>query len=165
MNDIYTYTHKNKIVMGQIKIKKADPAGKALAGAQFAIYAESGSDGEPVDSITTGEDGTATSKLLPYGWYIVRETKAPEGYELDTNLRLRCRISENEQIVEFTVMNYPGNEPGIYIVKYDKDNPNKYLEGAQFDLYKDSALTEKIGGPYVTEENGQVKITDTDALN
>ncbi len=165
VNDIYTYTHKNKIVMGQLKIKKADPAGKALAGAQFAIYAESGSDGEPVDSITTGEDGTATSKLLPYGWYIVRETKAPEGYELDTNLRLRCRISENEQIVEFTVMNYPGNEPGIYIVKYDKDNPNKYLEGAQFDLYKDSALTEKIGGPYVTEENGQVKITDTDALN
>lgn len=165
VNDIYTYTHKNKIVMGQLKIKKADPAGKALAGAQFAIYTESGSDGEPVDSITTGEDGTATSKLLPYGWYIVRETKAPEGYELDTNLRLRCRISENEQIVEFTVMNYPGNEPGIYIVKYDKDNPNKYLEGAQFDLYKDSALTEKIGGPYVTEENGQVKITDTDALN
>lgn len=164
VNDIYTYTHKNKIVMGQIKIKKADPAGKVLAGAQFAVYAESGSDGEPVDSITTGEDGTATSKLLPYGWYIIRETKAPEGYELDTNLRLRCRISENEQIVEFTVMNYPGNEPGIYIVKYDKDNPNKYLAGAQFDLYKDAALTEKIGGPYVTEENGQVKITDTGAL-
>lgn len=164
VNDIYTYTHKNTVVMGQLKIRKADPAGKALAGAQFAIYAESGSDGEPVDSITTGEDGTATSKLLPYGWYIIRETKAPEGYELNPNLRLRCRISENEQIVEFTVMNYPGNEPGIYIVKYDKDNPNKYLEGAQFDLYKDSALTEKIGGPYVTEENGQVKITDTDAL-
>lgn len=164
VNDIYTYTHKNNVVMGQLKIKKADPAGKALAGAQFAIYAESDSDGEPVDSLTTGDDGTATSNLLPYGWYIIRETKAPDGYELDPNLRLRCHISENEQIVEFTVMNYQGNQPGIYIVKYDKDDPNKYLTGAQFDLYKDAALTEKIGGPYVTEENGQVKITDTDTL-
>ena len=36
--------------------------------------------GQLVDTITTGEDGKAVSKLLPLGKYIIREVSAPSGY-------------------------------------------------------------------------------------
>lgn len=165
-DDVYTYTHTNSVVMGQIRIKKTDPLGKLLTGAEFDIYAEDspeGESGELVDHLTTGEDGTATSGLLPYGWYIIRETKSPDGYTFDPNLRLRCRISESGQTVELTVLNYPSNEPGVYVVKYDKDDLNHYLANAHFTLYKDEDLTEQIE-TYTTDETGQLKITDKEKL-
>ena len=39
--------------------------------------------GQLVDTITTDEEGKAVSKLLPLGRYIVRESKAPNGYVTD----------------------------------------------------------------------------------
>ena len=39
--------------------------------------------GQLVDTITTGEDGKAVSKLLPLGKYIIREVSAPNGYVKD----------------------------------------------------------------------------------
>ena len=69
----------------------------AVAGLEGAVYeivaAEDiytldgtlrASKGEVVDTITTGEDGTATSKELYLGKYEVREVTAPTGYVLNT---------------------------------------------------------------------------------
>ena len=39
--------------------------------------------GQLVNTITTGEDGKAVSKLLPLGKYIIREVSAPNGYVKD----------------------------------------------------------------------------------
>lgn len=60
------------------------PQGEAtLAGAVYGIYKE---DGTRVGSVTTGEDGTATSDYLPsLGKFYLLEEKAPEGYQLDKN--------------------------------------------------------------------------------
>ena len=88
-------------------------------------------------------------------WEIIKEaTESEEG--IRQHICMKCGTVECERIALL--------EKSISIMKYDKDNRDKYLADAQFDLYKDAALTEKIGGPYVTEENGQAKITDTDAL-
>src|SRR5699024_693123 len=50
------------------------------ANAKFNIY---NTEDKLVDSLVTNENGTATSKELPLGKYIVRETEAPEGYVID----------------------------------------------------------------------------------
>ena len=65
----------------ELQVIKTDAAGQTvLAGAEFSIADE---DGTVVDTLTTGEDGTATSakKLNVGGTYVLSETKAPAGYK------------------------------------------------------------------------------------
>lgn len=67
---------------------------KGLAGATYQVIAVEDvvtgdgtvryKAGDVVDEITTGEDGTATTKELYLGQYQVIEVKAPEGYVLNT---------------------------------------------------------------------------------
>jgi uncharacterized surface anchored protein len=79
-----TFTNVKK--QGQITVIKtnADPlAGNySLAYATFEIL---DSQGAVVDTVTTGSDGRATSKALPYGAYTVREKTAPQGYRRNPN--------------------------------------------------------------------------------
>ena len=159
-DDIYTYIHDNQVVKGKIQIKKvdADHPERTLKGAEFSILKDG--ETEPI-IITIGEDGTGTSQDLPYGWYTIRETKAPDGYILNTNLVLRCQIREEDQTVELTVENFKESEPGNYeiiVVKHDKDNPNRYLAGAKFDLYSDEQMSNKINtDSLVTDNKGRIK--------
>lgn len=60
-------------------IEKVDENELPLADAEFAVL---NAEGAKADTITTGADGTATSKTLPLGRYTICETAAPEGYEL-----------------------------------------------------------------------------------
>lgn len=79
---------------GQITITKTDENNKKLAGAVFDIKAAADIKsvggttlvvaGTVVDTVTTDANGTATSKELELGNYIVQETTAPAGYVLDT---------------------------------------------------------------------------------
>ncbi|MDD9380362.1 SpaA isopeptide-forming pilin-related protein [Streptomyces sp. ZAF1911] len=70
-----------------LTVTKTDKAsGKPLAGAVINITPASG-DGKPV-TLTTGTDGTATTKLPVTARagtsYTATETKAPDGYQLDS---------------------------------------------------------------------------------
>ena len=153
-NDIYKYTHRNSVVKGQIQIHKLDGDTEAyLKGAEFDILKE-GSD-IPEDHLEIGENGTATSKPLPYGWYIIRETKAPDGYALQLQ-DIRCQIQKDKQTIEIRVKNFRKTEAEILVVKYDKDDPGHYLEGAEFMLYRDETLNDPINGPFVTDKNGKI---------
>lgn len=79
---------------GQITITKTGENNKKLAGAVFDIKAAADIKsvggttlvvaGTVVDTVTTDANGTATSKELELGNYIVQETTAPAGYVLDT---------------------------------------------------------------------------------
>ena len=65
---------------GNIKVLKVNKDGRApLAGAEFDVF---NADGKIVDHLVTGTDGTAMTKVLPYGKYSLRETKAPTGFVL-----------------------------------------------------------------------------------
>lgn len=80
----------DEVPMGQLVIKKTDAAdGSALAGVGFTLTNQE--TGEVVAELTTGEDGTVTSDLLPIATYedgkvagdityILTETKPLEGY-------------------------------------------------------------------------------------
>ena len=66
----------------KLKLRKVDAEDntKALANAEFEVTKPDGSK----FTLTTGADGTVTSGLLIPGKYKVRETKAPQGYLLDS---------------------------------------------------------------------------------
>ena len=71
---------KNVLARGNIKVLKVNKDGRApLAGAEFDVF---NADGVIVDHLVTGTDGTAMTKVLPYGKYSLRETKAPTGFVL-----------------------------------------------------------------------------------
>ena len=76
----------NTPIRGQIQIvkKSADynptnglPAGSLLEGAVFEVYDKAGN---VVDTIRTGRNGRASSKLLPLSRYTIREVRAPAFY-------------------------------------------------------------------------------------
>ena len=72
---------------GKISIKKSDSKGNvqgeaSLEGAEYTVY---GADGREVGKITTDKDGNGSLENLVLGTYTVKETKAPEAYDLDWN--------------------------------------------------------------------------------
>ena len=153
-NDIYTYTHVNQVVKGRLQIKKVDgdDSSQTLEGAEFDILKE---DGTLVEHLVTGKDGIATSNYLPYGWYILRETKAPSGYALQIR-DIRYLIQKEEQLLDIVVENMKSEDAEVLVVKYDKDNPTHYLKGAQFKLYGDKELSQQIGETFTTNDKGRI---------
>ena len=74
-------TVKEQIIKGKLVIVKQDALTQTpLAGATFTVYDETGAS---VTEGITGEDGAFTVEELPYGSYTAKETKAPDGYQLD----------------------------------------------------------------------------------
>ena len=54
-----------------------------LEGAEFQVMKE---DGTIVATVTTGTDGIAITEPIPYGNYTMKETKAPEGYNINATV-------------------------------------------------------------------------------
>lgn len=71
------------------------PAGSLLAGAEFTIYDDRGN---VVDTITTGADGRARSKALTIGHYTVAETRAPDGYLINSTVQPFNIKSEDDNV-------------------------------------------------------------------
>lgn len=66
---------------GSMRIKKVDKDSNPLSGAEFTLYNESGA---AIRKVVSGADGFVLFAGLTPGKYSVRETAAPEGYELFT---------------------------------------------------------------------------------
>ena len=54
-------------------------------------------DGSKVGEYTTGKDGSVLVDKLETGWYIVTETKAPDGYTLPETVEQRVEIKSGAQ--------------------------------------------------------------------
>ena len=73
-------------------VKKDKTTGTPLQGATFVIYADGGSATAPLQTVTTGADGTAKfTGLSDDVIYIIEETAAPTGY-MDVNLKFKLDI-------------------------------------------------------------------------
>ena len=74
-----TATDKAYAYIKAIKVD-AEHGNKPLAGAVFTV---TNSAGTTVATLTTGDDGTATTGKLPFGTYTIKETTAPTGYFIE----------------------------------------------------------------------------------
>ena len=131
------------VIRGGVKVSKIDAqllesyaqGDATLEGAEFTIYNKSKQNvsvndkecapDEAVLVITTNKDGIATSKNkdLPYGTYLIKETKPSEGYLLNETWEKSFEIREDGVIIDLT------EEPtleevvrgGVQIIKRDKE--------------------------------------------
>jgi uncharacterized surface anchored protein len=110
------------------------------ATSQYEIYQKDGKD----YIITTNDTGTGVFTELPYGTYMVKETKAPKGYVLN---------AANQKIVTIDESNYPANDSGepeklTFVDTAINVSVNKFavggstqLAGAVLELYEKDGTT------------------------
>ena len=158
-DDVYACSYFNDQITGQIRIIKVNEEKQPLLGAEFDVLDESGT---IVDHIITDAKGKAVSKKLAYGWYSIRETKAPDGYSIDPDMTWKVFLRENEQTEELEILNTKTASNGVQVIKYDKDRPSLRLSGAVFGLYEKDAM-DILLRTYTTGENGSFHIEALDA--
>lgn len=123
----------NEDAPGWIKIQKIDELDKhPIEGVQFDIFSvkEDGTAGDLVSTMTTDENGIATSVGLFVGDYLVKEHENPTGYEYDLWSEKITVIMD--QTISRTVKNKP-LQGKIKIVKTDSET-KKGLPGAVFTV-------------------------------
>ncbi|MGG0218250.1 SpaA isopeptide-forming pilin-related protein [Bacillus mycoides] len=143
---------KNTMQKGQIELKKIDSenGGKALANAEFDIV----KDGVVVEHIITDKDGKAISKPLAPGKYILKETKAPEGYQLkETEFEVNVT---GDGIFPIKVENAMVDKGNVEITKVDKEN-GAVLAGVEFEVQNEkSEVVRKV----TTDKDGKANVSD-----
>lgn len=167
---------QDSVVRGGIKLGKIDkelnvhsPQGAAtLEGAEFSIYNKSAAavqiddklvaPNELVTTLTTDETASAETdtRALPYGTYLIQETKAPRGYELNSTWQRLVKIRKDSTIYDLSSekesVDDQVNRGDIHLIKRD-DQTQKPLSGVIFKL------TSKTTGEthlLMTDENGEV---------
>lgn len=141
-------------VKGKLQIHKTyDNDKKAESGAVFEIY---DSKNQLVDTITTGSDGMATSKELPYGSYRLHQTKGTDGFS---------KIPDMIKVIDGAIKTYqieannPREAAAISISKtkvitdtQTSTNTERPEAGAKFEIIRKS--DQKVVETLTTDENG-----------
>lgn len=151
----------------------------SLKGAEFGVYSDSACT-KKVLTLTTKEDGTTDAKEIDAGKYYIKETKAPKGYKLNTNVKSITVDTDHDEDTPavVNVEDVPGTDPvRLEVKKVDKDTGESDqqgdadLSGAQFtvkyynDYYDDAdKLPSKATRTWVLETKNRTvagkKITD-----
>ena len=120
-NEIVNQTFENQKIKGQIKIIKTaeddnkitgDKKGTPIPNVEFDIFDENKN---YIETITTGEDGTAITSLLEKGVKYIKEKTSGEWYLLNEN-EYTAEIVKHGEIVELNITNKPEN-PNVDIEK------------------------------------------------
>lgn len=128
----------NKQIVNKIQVMKRDKETKeALIGAEFELS----QNGKVIATQTVDASGTTTFEGLKAGKYSLKETKAPVGYELDSEPKeIVIKDSYTPQVIKYDFMNEKKKHE-VDIYKFDEETKEP-LAGAKFRL-----LT-KDGNPY-----------------
>ena len=138
----------NERILGNIKAFKIDEDNKFLANAEFTLF---DSQGNKVQSLVSNENGEVTFENIPYGDYEVKETKAPEGYNLSEEvLKVSVNGEETGLVYEAGTITNTKIKADIKINKLDQDG-NKVV-AAEFTLYNDD--DDEVIGTTATNEDG-----------
>ena len=115
LNTTYRFTYINKLKTAQkVTILKTNEDGStALTGAKFDLYSEAGWLADPKSALKTdletGADGKIELGYLPKGTYYLKETQAPEHYNLrETPVKIEVRDA-NVVYDDGTVLSTSGN--------------------------------------------------------
>ena len=148
-----------EVIKGSISIYKQYETLDDLAeeqGAEFDIYLKSVGSFDAAketerDHITTGADGMATTKDLPYGTYVVHQTKGGNGRQLVADFDVS--ISEDGKVYSYDLVNVQKNAQ-LKIVKTSEDG---VIEGIHFRVTR---LEDSYSAEYVTNAAGEI-LTET----
>lgn len=166
-------TVPDELAKGKIRVKKTDAeTGSGLSGAEFEIRAKEDivtpdgtvkvKAGTVVDTITTSNKGTAETKELYLGKYEVQETKAPEGYLLNTQkYPVELIYADQETEIVYGDVTVPDEiaKGKIRITKTDKETNKPIPSGAEFTVTAAEDITTPDGT--VRSEKGTVVATLT----
>ncbi|MDR1705659.1 MAG: hypothetical protein LBS19_13375, partial [Clostridiales bacterium] len=112
-------------------VKLMEGTGLFLEGAVFGVY-EKGTDAQ-AGTLTTGEDGTATSAALPPAEYYLRELAAPAGFApipADVDVTVSAG-----NIAEIYIYNAPIPLTGYIRLTKLEEGTDRPLSGAVFGIY------------------------------
>ena len=143
-----------EVMKGQIALHKQYETLDDLAeeqGAEFDVYLKSAGSFDAAketerDHITTGADGMATTKDLPYGTYVVHQTKGGNGRQLVADFDVS--ISEDGKVYSYDLVNTQKNAQ-LKIVKTSEDG---VIEGIKFRVTR---LEDSYSAEYVTNIVGK----------
>lgn len=100
-------TAENKIIRGSIEGLKTDPNGRVLKGAVIGLFypfeTEFSLD-TAIEVFETDEAGRFLFENVPYGEWIIRELKAPDGYILSDE-KYTVTVKENSETVKLNIKN------------------------------------------------------------
>lgn len=157
--DLIPEDFTEEVMKGQIALHKQyetldEPADEQ--GAEFDIYLKSAGSFDAAketerDHITTGADGMATTKDLPYGTYVVHQTKGGNGRQLVADFDVS--ISEDGKVYSYDLVNVQKNAQ-LKIVKTSEDG---VIEGIKFRVTR---LEDNYSAEYVTNAAGEI-LTET----
>lgn len=147
---------------------------KGLKGAEFTFKLKSEVDhvgwdnATTYDVITTGEDGWAITKDLPYGQYIVRETKTPKDFYTNPDFFVSVtkdtsEIKNDADKVKKVILNNRPVETQLKLVKQDEETGKTVsLNSASFKIVADEDILDGGNivykkGEYITQKVGGKK--------
>lgn len=154
---------ENTLIRGTVQLTKVDkdyPENK-LTGAEFEIYRDTNGDqkldgsDEKLGTLTEVSTGVYEMAELTYGGYLVKETKAPEGFYLDENAYY-FEITEHGKTV--VVENEAGkgfiNQAQVGSLKIIKTSSDGKVEGFSFRVTGVNGY-EQV---FKTDKNGEIVI-------
>ena len=165
--DKYTLEHnqipigvKEQAIKGKIQIHKQyetlEGTPKDEAAAEFQVYLKSAGSYDKAkaserDTIITSASGYAVTKNMPYGTYIVHQTKGGAGREFVDDFEVV--ISANNQTYSYELLNELKNGQ-LKIIKISDDGK---VEGIQFRVTR---LADNYSKVYTTDASGLI-LTET----
>ena len=157
--DLIPEDFTEEVMKGQIALHKQyetldEPADEQ--GAEFDVYLKSAGSFDAAketerDHITTGADGMATTKDLPYGTYVVHQTKGGNGRQLVSDFDVV--ISEDGKVYSYDLVNVQKNAQ-LKIVKTSEDG---VIEGIKFRVTR---IEDGYSAEYTTNAAGEI-LTET----
>lgn len=119
-------------------------------GAVFQVYLKTAGSYDAAraferDTITTDENGKTQTKLLPYGIYTVRQTKAKEGYAVKAPFDIFIRGTENPDNPPSMILNNEAIRYRLKFIKVDSET------GKTITLANTAFKLKDANGEYVTQ--------------
>ena len=120
-------------------------SGTYLPGGQFIVIRES--DQKVVYDASTDVSGTIVVGNLRPGWYIIKQAYAPDGYTMiDVEIKVEILVGTQQTVY------FKDETAGLTIEKVDAKNPHQTLEGARFQVVRET--DGNVMGEYVTDKSG-----------
>ncbi|MBY0014230.1 collagen binding domain-containing protein, partial [Paenibacillus typhae] len=140
-------------VKGSLKVLKTNAdQSLILPGAEFSLGRIVGSELKETKYATSDSGGNLEFKDLRAGKYILKETKAPAGYAVDTTERT-VTINSSTPVLLTVTNDFNGS---LKVTKVAKDNAATKLAGAVFELYN---AANTLVGSGTTNASGEVIFT------